>query len=216
MSAAPRTALRRSSAPLAERLVTVAEELLAEDGIEALSLREIARRAGVTHSAPLRHYPSLAALLAEVAARGFRVLFAAVERAEAGLPAGAGARARLAAIARAYVRCAVARPAVFALMFRPDRIDVAAPGFARDSRAAFDQLVRAVRAAQDDGWRTAAPTRRLAGVLWASVHGVASLWSQGAYGAVVHASLDETLDDLVALVLADPETRNAPRKRSSS
>lgn len=210
-------ALRRAPpGPLAERLVAVAEELLAEAGVEALSLREIARRAGVTHSAPLRHYPTLAALLAEVAARGFQALFAAVERAEAALPAGAGARARLVAAARAYVRCAVERPGVFALMFRPDLIDVAAPGFARDSRAAFDQLVRAVRAAQDDGWRTGAPTRRLAGVLWATVHGVASLWSQGAYGAVVHASLDETLDDLVALVLDDLEPRTAPRRRSSS
>lgn len=235
-TAASRAAPRRPSVPLAERLVAVAEDLLAEAGPEALSLREIARRAGVTHSAPLRHYPSLAALLAEVAARGFRTLFAAIERAEGELPAGAGARARLAAAARAYVRCAVARPGVFALMFRPDLLDVAAPAFARDSRASFDQLVRAVRAAQDDGWRTDAPTRRLAGALWASVHGFASLWSQGAYRAVVDASLDEALEDLVALLLADPapraserrvpdapavalrdaRTRSAPRKRSSS
>jgi len=205
-----RPAPRRSRAgPLADRLVETAEEILAADGVEALTLREIARRAGVTHSAPLRHYPSLAALLSEVAARGFRSLFEAVAKAESALPPGAGAHARLAAAARAYVRCAVARPGVFALMFRPELLDVAVPGFARDSQASFDQLVRAVRAAQDGGWRTEQPTRRLAGALWASVHGLASLWSQGAYQGVVRAtSLDEALDAHVELILADPQPRS--------
>src|SRR5690606_39917048 len=88
---------RARPARLADRLVEVAEEILAEDGIEALTLRAIARRAGVTHGAPLRHYPSFAALLSEVAARRFRGLFAAIEEAEDALPPGAGARARLAA-----------------------------------------------------------------------------------------------------------------------
>ncbi|HSJ95659.1 MAG TPA: TetR/AcrR family transcriptional regulator [Myxococcota bacterium] len=205
-----RLAPRRPSAGhLADRLIEAAEAILVAEGLEALTLRAIARRAGVTHGAPLRHYPSFAALLSEVAARGFRALFAAVEAAEAELPAGAGPRARLAAAARAYVRCAVARPGVFALMFRPELLDVAAPGFARDSQAAFDQLVRAVRAAQDGGWRTDAPTRRLAGALWSSVHGLASLWSQGAYQGVVRAtSLDEALDTHVELILSDPQPRS--------
>jgi AcrR family transcriptional regulator len=212
VAARPRLAPRRPSAgPLADRLVEAAEAILAEDGLEALTLRAIARRTGVTHGAPLRHYASFAALLSEVAARGFRALFAAVQAAEAALPAGAGARARLAAAARAYVRCAVARPGVFALMFRPELLDAAAPGFARDSQAAFDQLVRAVRAAQDAGWRTDEPTRRLAGALWASVHGLASLWSQGAYQGVVRAtSLDQALDAHVGLILADPQPRSTP------
>lgn len=205
-----RPAPRPPAGPLADRLVATAEQILAKDGLEALSLREIARRAGVTHSAPLRHYASFAALLAEVAARGFRVLFDAVEAAEAALPPGAGARARLEAAARAYVRCAVARPGVFALMFRPELLDVATPAFARDSLAAFGQLERAVRAAQDGGWRTGEPTRRLAGSLWACVHGLASLWSQGAYGGVVRGtSLDEALDSLVDLVLTDPSARSS-------
>jgi AcrR family transcriptional regulator len=205
-----RPASRRPSArPLGERLVEAAEAILAHEGIEALTLRAIARRAGVTHGAPLRHYPSFAALLSEVAARGFRTLFAAVEAAEAGLPPGAGARARLAAAARAYVECAVARPGVFSLMFRPELLDVAAPSFAHDSQAAFEQLVRMVRAAQDGGWRTEQPTRRLAGALWASVHGLASLWSQGAYqGAVRATSLDDALDAHLALVLPDPQPRS--------
>src|SRR5690606_2080308 len=122
-----------------------------------------------------------------------------------------------AAAARAYVRSAPARPDLFALLFRPELLDVAAPGFARDSQAAFDQLVRLVRAAQDEGWRTAQPTRRLAGALWACVHGLATLWSQGAYQGVVRAtSLDEALDLHAELILADPTPRSTrcPRART--
>jgi AcrR family transcriptional regulator len=208
-SAPQRPSRSAPSLGLADRLVDVAERILADEGIESLSLRRIARGAGVTHGAPLRHYRSYAALLSEVAARGFRALFVAVEDAEAALPAGAGGRARLAAIARAYVRCAVERPGVFALMFRPELLDVASEPFRRDSQAAFDQLLRAVRAAQDSGWRTGADTRRLAGALWSSVHGFASLWSQGAYQGVVHAtSLEDALETLIDLILPNPESRS--------
>ena len=111
------------AAPLAERLVDVTEKLLAREGIEGLSLRSIARRAGVTHGAPARHYRGLATLLSEVAARGFRELSDAIDAAAAAVPGGAAPGARVAAAARAYVRCAVAKPALFALMFRSDALD---------------------------------------------------------------------------------------------
>jgi AcrR family transcriptional regulator len=60
------------STSLRDRLLQVTTELLAEQGVAAVSLREIARRAGVSHGAPLRHFPSLANLLAIVSAEGFR------------------------------------------------------------------------------------------------------------------------------------------------
>jgi AcrR family transcriptional regulator len=89
--------------PLDERLVAVAIELLAVEGVESLTLRRIARGAGVSHGAPLRHFAGLADLHAEVAARGFRSLREAVERSAEGLPAGSGPLARLSAAGRAYV-----------------------------------------------------------------------------------------------------------------
>jgi len=194
---------------LGERLVEVASRLLDSEGIEALTLRRIAREAGVTHGAPLRHYRSLGALLAEVAARGFRMLSEAVDKAAAQVPPGADAPARLAAGGHAYVHCAVAHPGLFALMFRPDALDVAHPVFARESREAFERLVRLVRAAQDAGWRTHEPTRPLAGSLWAGVHGLASLWSQGAFTvAMPEGSLDQAIDVTLGLLLAD-----RPRRR---
>jgi hypothetical protein len=61
--------------------------------------------------------------------------------------------------------------------------------------------VRIVRGAQDAGWRTDAETRRLAGALWAGVHGLATLWIQQSYAAVVRvASLDDAVSDWIDLV----------------
>ena len=117
-------AAQLSDSPLAERLVEVALELLAEEGLEALSLRSIARRAGVSHGAPARHFRSLADLLAEVAARGFALLAEAMARSDAELPANVGSARRLTVASRAYLDCALANPALFALMFRPGVLDV--------------------------------------------------------------------------------------------
>lgn len=210
-----RAAVRARRAPklpdrLADRLVVVAEELLESEGLEGLSMREVARRAGVTHGAPLRHYASFATLLAEVATGGFERLIAAVEEQATTVAAGAGALARLAACAHAYVRCAVARPRVFALMFRPELLDGTHERLAQASRASFEQLLHYVRAAQDAGWHTAEDTRQLAGALWAMVHGLASLWSQHALPSVVPgASLDDMLATAIDLVLANTNSRRA-------
>jgi AcrR family transcriptional regulator len=202
----------RSAAHLADRLVDTTEAILAEAGLEGLSMREVARRAGVTHGAPLRHYASFAALLAEVAARGFRSLDEAVESAANDVAPGAGPTARLAAGARASLDCAIARPALFALMFRPELVDASHGSFAADSNAAFEQLVRLVRGAQDGGWRTTQDTRQLAGSLWASIHGLASLWSHGAYAiAVRNQSFDAALESLLELTIG--ETAPTARRR---
>jgi AcrR family transcriptional regulator len=195
----------RSAIGLADRLVEAAEEILASDGLEGLSLREVARRAGVTHGAPLRHYPGFAALLAEVASRGFRTLDDAVENAAAGVTPGAGATARLAAGARAYLDCAIAKPAVFALMFRPELIDATHGTFLVDSHGAFEALVRLVRGAQDGGWHTARDTRQLAGSLWSSIHGLATLWSHGAYAnAVRNDSFEAAIESMLELLIGEP------------
>ncbi len=194
------------AAPLEGHLIEVALDLLEREGLESLSLRQIARRAGVSHSAPLRHFRSFADLLAAVAARGFALLSEAVEKAGASSPLGAGPIARLEAAGRAYVEVAVAQPGLFALMFRPDELDPANVDFQHESRAAFEHLVRHVRAAQDAGWQPTAETRLLAGSIWCAVHGLATLWSQGAFrGAVPEASLEDAVSTTLKLILATPE-----------
>lgn len=212
---APRRRPRRPEPPLAERLVDAVDALLEKQGLAGLSLREVARRAGVTHGAPLRHYPSFAALLAEVAARGFRALDEAVRKAADSAAPGARATAQLAAAARAYVHCAMAQPGRFALMFRPELLEPSHEPCARDARAAFESLVRLVRAAQDAGYRPDAPTRRLAGSLWASLHGLATLWVNGAYAPPVELDdLDASIDDLLALLFGAGDSPEPQRRRT--
>lgn len=204
----PPSSRRRRQDPLDARLLDVAEALLANDGLEGLSLRRIARRAGVSHGAPLRHYPSLAALLSEVAARGFRLLSEALEKSAAQLPPGAGPLARLAAAGRGYVELAVSKPGLFALMFRPETLDTQNPTLARASAESFEQLVRLVRAAQDAGWRAERDTRLLSGCVWAAVHGLAMLWAEGAFAVAADASgatLDDALRTTMELVLSDQQ-----------
>lgn len=192
--------------PLDERLLQVTFELLREEGLAGLSLRRIARRAGVSHGAPLRHFRSLAELLSEVAAQGFRLLSEAVEKSGAQLPPGTPPHERLAAAGRAYVHSAVAHAALFSLMFQPHRLDWSHPGLVAESSASFEQLVRHVRAAQDAGWQQTRDTRQLAGSVWAAVHGLAMLWSQGALaGPVPGVSLEAIVDTTLELVLADPQ-----------
>ncbi|MER3452961.1 MAG: TetR/AcrR family transcriptional regulator, partial [Acidimicrobiia bacterium] len=102
-----------------EQLLAAARAHLDEHGLEGLTLRAIARRAGLSHGAPLRHFPGVAHLLAAVAARGFRELHATVAAAVGA--AGGDAADRLAAAALGYVRFALANPGVFELMFRHER-----------------------------------------------------------------------------------------------
>lgn len=180
--------------PLADRLVQVALELLAEEGIEGLTLRSLARRAGVSHGAPARHFKSLSDLRAEIAATGFRLLSEAIEKSDAAMLPSVGPRPRLAAAGRAYVECALANPGLFALMFREGDLDPENESLKRDASAAFDRLLEHVRMAQAAGWQKDNDAHLIAGAMWASVHGLATLWVDGAYQrAVSHASLDDAL-----------------------
>jgi AcrR family transcriptional regulator len=187
-----------------DRLLQAARDVLADEGLEGLTLRAIARRAGVSHGAPLRHFPTLASLLAALATRGFDQLVDTIERdltaaEKDALDAGApppGARRRLGVAGRAYLRFALADPGVFSVTFRPERVDVTDPDYQAAGFRSFQQLVDLVERAQADGWQPGVPARDLAAVLWANVHGLATLALHGGLGAVAG---PEPLDRLGAL-----------------
>lgn len=188
-----------------DKLLAAARHVLAERGIEGLTLRSIAREAGVSHGAPLRHFPSLAALLAALSAQGFHDLMAAVDRFvesaegrtdEEGTERTDDAMTQLARAGAGYISFAISDPGVFGVMFRSELCDTSDPDYQRAGAASFNQLVQLVRAAQAQGWRPGVPTDQLAAVLWAKVHGLAQLWQHGALQAVVG---PEGLDQLVDL-----------------
>jgi AcrR family transcriptional regulator len=202
-----------ASLPTREHLLATARRLLDDEGLEALSLREVARRGGLSHGAPLRHFPSLAALCAGVAAEGFRELIGAIERATGEAGAGATPRERLAAAGLGYVRFALASPGVFALMFHPDRLDRTDRGYREAGEAAFGQLLALVRAAQESGFRPDLPTIDLASVVWGTVHGLAQLRIHGAMQGAGAVELQPVLDAMRDVLFDVRPRPGRPRRR---
>ncbi len=148
-------------------LVRAALGLLAENGADAVSLRAVARRVGVSAMAPYRHYPDKEALLAAVAMQGFDGLRAVLRAADNAAPAGQA----LVAQAVAYVRYALENPALFRLMFGPKRVRTH-PELTAAGDAAYAVLAARVAAeAPADADRDA----RALGC-WSLVHGLASLF----------------------------------------
>jgi AcrR family transcriptional regulator len=188
------------------RLLDAAMELLTDGGVEALTLRAIARRTHVSHGAPLKHFPHRAALLSAVATTGFRELQRRCAELLAGCPADADAAERLHGGARACVSYALERPAMFSLMFRRDLLDPSDKELTRASFATFDGLLVLVVDAQNEGWRPDINSRMLTGSLWAGLHGIAQLWTWGSLPTATGATrVDEVVNTLLhALGLNEP------------
>lgn len=128
---------------LRHAMIEAAEAVLAERGVAGLTLRECARRAGVSPAAPTHHFGNLAGLLTVVATLGFDDLAQAMEKAaEAAERTGTS---RLTAIGRAYLSTAVARPGRFRVVFGPRVLNTADPELRRAGGNAFAILVREVR-----------------------------------------------------------------------
>jgi AcrR family transcriptional regulator len=170
-----------------QRLIACATALLAEEGVEAVTLRRIAREAEVSHGAPLRHFGGRAELLSAVAETGFRTLLARVAALAKEAP-NATKKERLAAACRSYVDFATRQPAMFELMFRHDLVD--AEALSGVSEAVFDQFCKLVADVQAQGWRQDVDPRMLAASLWAALHGLVDLWA----GEHLAGALTVTLD----------------------
>lgn len=160
---------------LKEACILAAREVIAEQGVERLSLREVARKLGVSHQAPYRHYPSRDHLLAEVMRRCFESFARALDAREA----HDEAMDDLASLGRTYLAYAAAHPLEYRLMFgTPWPAPAEHPGLVRDAVHAFDVLRGVLRRVYG-----AAPADRervdLHGMfIWSTMHGFASI-SQG-------------------------------------
>ena len=183
-------------------------------GLDGLTLRQIARDAGVSHGAPLRHFASLSALLSAVAAESFDTMSDAIRSRIA--PFGDNARARLLEAGRAYVGYALANPGSYELMFRPELLDRSDADYFRASVAAYEQLATLTADAQATGWRSDTPHALLTGVLWAGVHGIASLQIQGALPAATNTQDPSGLLAVFQIDLAGlPDIPHTPDRSNS-
>ncbi|MBL8791188.1 MAG: TetR/AcrR family transcriptional regulator [Rhizobiales bacterium] len=154
---------------LRESLLNAAEAALAELPVEQVSLREIARRAGVSHAAPRHHFATVGQLYGELVGRAFERFVAALDEA-AGRSFDQSPAARLQAMARAYLRFAEGNRATYGLMFGKRAGVERTPRFMTAAFVAWSQLEREVTA-------LVGPQRAAYGSLhvWSSCHGLAML-----------------------------------------
>ena len=157
-------------------LLRAAESVLADRGIDGFSLRETARRAGVSPAAPAHHFGDTKGLLTALATEAFRQFGDALEAGDV----GSDRTERIRAQGRAYVRFALAEPAKFDLMWRYALTDRDNPDYRAASSRAFtilDSLVRGKDATAHDDI-SAAPSI----ACWSIVHGFARLALDGVFG----------------------------------
>jgi AcrR family transcriptional regulator len=164
---------------LRDALLEAAERVLERDGLPGLTLRAVAREAGVSHAAPTHHFGDLTGLLSELAAIGYRRFATAMEaaRAAATLPMEKGL-----ASAKAYVRYACAYPGMYGLMFRTERLDMTRPALREAADASFAGFAEGIGAERHEQISTEALTLAQAGALthaWSLVHGFSTLLLDG-------------------------------------
>ncbi len=162
---------------LAAALLDAAERELVLHGIEAFSLRAVAKRAGVSHGAPAYHFKSAHGLLTALAARGYDRLVEAQEARQSA--AASDPEAQLIATGLGYLDFAEANPDLFRLMFASEKPDRSDAHFDTAAKAAFGKLVKGVCAVtgSDPAAHPEAKTQLAAS--WAMVHGLADLVISG-------------------------------------
>lgn len=182
---------------LRQALLTAAEASLAERGVEGTSLREVARRAGVSHGAPGHHFGDMRGLLTAVAARGFEDLAARLQ-AVANEPNGEGPAKRM---ALSYVEFALSQPARFDLMWRSSILDPDDRAYREAADHAFAVLNGAVTGMNRPTEFPSDPVFAPSVAIWSLAHGFARGALDGAFGEG-HAAIDHAMKVLLPAVLA--------------
>ncbi len=186
---------------LHDELIYTAERLLDTHGYETLSLRKLAREAGVSQTAPYRHFVDKNALLIKVATRGFADFTLSLQNA-VDENAGQSPKEQLSALARAYIDFALNRSGVFQLMFLSDLLPRCAdPIMAETATASFLVLVRVVADCQ--GKSQPETTDATVVASWAMMHGLAMLLTHDVIDPKMTGGMsrDQVIDALTRMML---------------
>lgn len=184
-------------------LIAAATALIEESGVGAVSLRETARRVGVSAPATYRHFANKESLLAAVAAEGFREFGAALAA------AASGGDDPLSAMGRAYVRFALSRRGVFRLMFGPE---IAQRDNYPELKSAADQAFRRLEGGVQNRGRTAQASQLAAIAAWALVHGLAQFFLDGVLPETQAEAITEAITSARRPLIGEPK----PRRRRAA
>ena len=224
--AAERPAVRRRRASgdtpyhhgdLHEALLQAAERVLERDGLAGLTLRAVAREAGVSHAAPTHHFGDLTGLLSELAAIGFCRFNTAMIAARA---SESHPLMKALANAKAYVAYAQKHPGMYSLMFRTERLDMTRPSLHEAASASFQGLANSVAAGRQEAGLPAQLTGDALQALsleqgaaiarnWSLVHGFTMLLLDGRLTDILHrlpagTTADQLLDAMMRAAVGRP------------
>jgi AcrR family transcriptional regulator len=157
---------------LKRALTDAALQLVQERGPKGFTLREVARRAGVSAAAPYRHFADKGQLLAAAAAQGFVQLH---ETLDATATATTDLSEQVLAMGRAYVRWAVTHPDYYQVMFGSELDKTESPEVLAAGARAFDDLLDTIVRCQESGLLPTGDSRTIAGPIWSLLHGVSML-----------------------------------------
>ena len=194
---------------LRDALLQAAERVLERDGLAGLTLRAVAREAGVSHAAPTHHFGDLTGLVSELAAIGFRQFNVAMAEAcspDAPYPGKGMARAK------AYVAYAQAHPGMYGLMFRTERLDYSRPSLHEAAESSFSGLATAIAAARREQIEEEHLTLEQAAAIaraWSLVHGFTMLLLDGRLKDILQrlpagTDAEKLLDTMLKLAMAKP------------
>ena len=168
---------------LRNALIAQAVEVVGQKGVEGVSLRGLARLVGVSHAAPLRHFPNRGALLAAVLTEGVTALLAGLDAETSG--SAQPARARLAAITQRYVGWARANPVHHLLLRNQDVMRHADADLKRLLKRYADLQLELTERAQREGWRAGEPAAAVRLEVIAFTAGLALAFSDPLYVEVL-------------------------------
>ncbi len=191
---------------LRSALIAAGESTLQEEGIDGFSLRAVARKVGVSHSAPAHHFGDANGLLAAIAADGFRRLLRAMEKQH--VASGPDAHAAFTGSGVGYVLFATASPATFGLMFSPSDLRARSAELAEAEDAAFEHLASNVETLT--GCKRDSEPRLMQDILacWSMVHGLSDLMISGALKHLQSLPENEQIETFRAII-----SRTVPSSR---
>ncbi|RPJ23926.1 MAG: TetR/AcrR family transcriptional regulator [Chloroflexi bacterium] len=180
---------------LENALIRAGVEILSKEGVGGLSLRKVAKRAGVSHSAPYAHFKDKQSLIAAISTEGFKQLYAELDAAVSAQ--ASDPKQQLVEGAWAYVQFAMNNMDTFKIMFSGIlEKEKDYPAFVEISRKTFERVVDIIRACQNTNVLRSAPPELMAVSVWGQVHGVLSLALEG---QISHTLLDRfTIHEIVA------------------
>lgn len=176
-------------------LIHHALNLISDYGFESVSLREIARSAGLSHMAPYKHFKDKESLLAQIAQDGFEELthnFLTIEQNEP------DPKKRFFLMGKAYMKFAIQNPHHFKLMFSGFfEKHEAHPYVAEKGTACFNCLVRLIEYCQYHKFISKGPVQDISLFIWSNIHGLSGLWIENCIEKTNHERSEKTLDKLL-------------------